>query len=189
MNNTIKGIFIFSIGAVIGSLASWKFFEAKYSKIAEEEIASIKEVYTYKKPDQEEIKEDDKKPDVKDISEYKNIVKREGYSNHSKGETKEEDNTKMITHPYIIDPDEFGRDYDTVSLTYYADGVLEDDFDGVIDDPEELVGDDYMNHFGEYEEDSVFVRNDEKQIDYEICRDNRTYPEVNGDNERWAAGN
>ena len=53
----------------------------------------------------------------------------------------------------------------------------EDDENGVIiDEPEDIVGD-ALNHFGEYEEDSVFVRSDPKRCDYEILRDLRSYAE------------
>lgn len=41
-----------------------------------------------------------------------------------------------------------------------------------------LLGIDSLNHFGEYEDDSVFVRNDARKCDYEILLDQRTYSEV-----------
>ena len=43
------------------------------------------------------------------------------------------------------------------------------------DEIEECVGLDSLTHFGEYEEDSVFVRNDNLKIDYEILRDEDDY--------------
>lgn len=81
-------------------------------------------------------------------------------------------------HPYVISPEEFDEldGYTPVSLTYFADGVLADEHGIVIDDVEEIVGD-ALNHFGEYEEDSVYVRNDAKRCDYEILRDEREYAE------------
>ena len=36
---------------------------------------------------------------------------------------------------------------------------------------------DALDHFGEYEEDAVFARNDAKRCDYEILKDERTYAE------------
>lgn len=82
--------------------------------------------------------------------------------------------------PYVISPDEFGQDesYETISLTYYADGVLADDDDEMVEDVENLVGFDSLNHFGEYEDDSVFVRNDRLKCDYEILLDHRKYTDV-----------
>lgn len=191
MNNVIKGLFIFAAGVAVGVIGTKKFFETKCERITQEAVDSLKEVYTYKKPesDSENESEDDPEPSPKDIAnknkykpdilEYSNILKKEGY-------VKDEEDEEEVTNPYIISPDTFGDEYETVSLTYYSDGVLEDDLNGIVKNPKELVGTEYPEHFGEYEDDTVFVRNDEKQIDYEICRDHRKYSEVN-DNETWAA--
>jgi len=80
----------------------------------------------------------------------------------------------------VISPDSFGEmdDYNRISLTYYADGVLADEDDEVVDDVDATVGSDALNHFGEYEDDSVFVRNDSRKCDYEILLDTRNYADV-----------
>ena len=81
--------------------------------------------------------------------------------------------------PYVISPKEFDEEgYETISLTYYADGVLADEQNFPIEDIEDTVGNDALNSFGEYEDDSVFVRDDDKGIDYEILLDNRKYSEL-----------
>lgn len=59
-----------------------------------------------------------------------------------------------------------------------ADGVLLDDMNEIVDDIEETVGEDSLEHFGEYEDDSVYVRNDAKKCDYEILLDQRNYQEI-----------
>ena len=51
MYNLLKYALVFTGGAGIGVLASWKFFETKYNKIADEEIAAIKEHYKNKEKD------------------------------------------------------------------------------------------------------------------------------------------
>ena len=53
--------------------------------------------------------------------------------------------------------------------------------DDIVDNVDDVVGVDSLTHFGEYEEDSVFVRNDLLQTDYEILRDPRKYSDVVGD--------
>ena len=92
----------------------------------------------------------------------------------------EEEKPVSEAGPYVIPPEQFGDDeeYEQISLTYYADGVLADENDEVIEDVEDAVGIDSLNHFGEYEDDSVFVRNDARKCDYEILLDQRTYSEV-----------
>ena len=69
-------------------------------------------------------------------------------------------------------------EYERISLTYYDDQVLTDENDKIIEDIEETIGIDSLTHFGEYEDDSVFVRNDERQCDYEILLDRRKYSDV-----------
>lgn len=55
--------------------------------------------------------------------------------------------------------------------------MLADECGEEVDDVEEIVGDG-LEHFGEYEEDSVFVRNDAKRCDYEILKDLRNFSDV-----------
>ena len=186
MNNKIVGFLTFAAGVVVGSIATWKFVKSKYERIADEEIESIKEVYSKKET---AIKENNtvqtntevvnEKPSIYEMKEYLETIKENGYH---KEENKEEGDPDMNDSPYVISPDEFGNldDHTCVSLSYYADGVLADDWDTEIIDPDEEVGPDIASHFGEYEEDTVFVRNEKLKTDYEICRDLRTFAEVIG---------
>ena len=81
--------------------------------------------------------------------------------------------------PYVIAPDEVGETgYRTVSLNYYDDGVLTYENDDVIENVDELVGKDSLSHFGEYEDDTVYVRNDKQRIDYEILADTQKYSDI-----------
>ena len=83
---------------------------------------------------------------------------------------------------YVIAPDQVGDydEYELVSLTYYADGVLTDSENNPIleEDIEDYVVPDFADHFGEYEDDSVFVRNEVMEIEYEILRDLRNYSDI-----------
>ena len=84
-----------------------------------------------------------------------------------------------MDRPYVISPEEFGEgDYETISLTFYADKVLTDETGDIVEDVDNLVGLDSLTHFGEYEDDSVFVRNDATNTDYEILLDTRNYMDV-----------
>ena len=79
----------------------------------------------------------------------------------------------------VIPPDEYGYngdndeyiDYDLLSFTYYANGVLADDGDFPIENVEAVIGPDALDSFGEWEDDRVFVRNDDRKCYYEILRD------------------
>lgn len=117
-----------------------------------------------------------------DIVEYAKILSETGYTNYAdRQDKKEKKGVEPVEYerPYVISPDEFGEKdgYENVTLTYYADGVLTDYFDNVISNVDEVVGFDSLDHFGEYDEDAVFVRNEKMETDYEILRDLRDFNE------------
>ena len=170
MNKGINNFIIFTAGVVIGTLAASRYFKEKYEKISKEEIESVKEVYKKKEeqfktvPKEVEVNKDTK------VNEYKNIV-----SKYDKGESEMRDEIG----PDVILPEEFDEEgYETISLTYYADGVLADEQNFPIEDIEDTVGNEALNSFGKYEDDSVYVRDDDKGIDYEILLDIRKYSEL-----------
>lgn len=205
MNDTLSKVLIFAAGAAIGSAVTWKLVKTKYEQIAQEEIDSVKEVFSKRT---EEIKNDIDKPHVRemsvipekpDLKEFAaSLIAKEGYDTLSDEEDEdaeyyddEEDDIEVDAYieeyegddeddssaPYVISPEEFDEltGYNTETLTYYADGVLTDCHDDIIEDVENTVGLDSLNHFGEYEDDSVHVRNDARQCDYEILKDYREY--------------
>lgn len=185
MNSKFTGFLMFAAGAIVGSVVTWKCIKTKYEQIADAEIESIREVYSKKEAASNENKVTrqnvtDEKPSLNEMKEYLERIKENGYH---KEENKEEGDPDMNDSPYVISPEEFGNmdDHTCVSLSYYADGVLADDWDTVVLDPIEEVGPDVESHFGEYEEDTVFIRNEKLKVDYEICRDLRTFAEVIGD--------
>lgn len=185
MNNKLTGFLMFAAGAIVGSVVTWKCIKTKYEQIADAEIESIREVYSKKEAASNENKVTrqnvtDEKPSLHEMKEYLERIKEYGYH---KEENKEEGDPDMNDSPYVISPEEFGNmdEHTCVSLSYYADGVLADDWDTVVLDPIEEVGPDVESHFGEYEEDTVFIRNEKRKVDYEICRDLRTFAEVIGD--------
>ncbi len=183
---------MFAVGAATGSVSTWLFVKKKYEKIAQQEIDSVKETFA-KKETKSQVKGtikygeeaiagfDDglrqaaeQAKDKPDLVQYAAMVRKYG---GIVGEEKEA--VMKDKYPYVIPPEEFGdfEDYERISLTYYADGVLADDNNEVVDDVEDIVGD-ALDHFGEYEDDSVFVRCDERKCDYEILLDQRTFSEV-----------
>lgn len=93
-----------------------------------------------------------------------------------------ESDPEMPDKPYVIPPEDFGDidGYETISLTYYSDKALADDRDQLVEDIELTVGFASLGSFGQYEDDSVFVRNHALKCDYEILLDHRKYSEVIG---------
>lgn len=188
MSNKLIFSLAFIAGVAVGSATTWYLLKDRYAEIAQEEIDSVKEVFarreqerkdeSVKKTVAEGIKNVDKnKPELK---EYAEKLKKTGYVRYSDRAQKEDVEPEELDKPYVIPPEQFGdnEDYEQISLTYYADSVLTDENDEIIEDVEETVGFESLDHFGEYEDDSVFVRNDARKCDYEILLDQRTYSEV-----------
>ena len=184
--NKAGSLFIFAAGAAVGSYVTWKLLKDKYERIAQDEIDSVKEVFAKKENSDDSeptLAEESEHSDKPSIIEYAAKLQENGYTNYSDSENKEtahkEDN-ETVQEPYVISPDEFGEveEYETISLTYYADQVLTDDNDDVVEDVNNVVGTESLTHFGEYEDDSVFVRNDGLRCDYEILLDQRKFSDV-----------
>lgn len=180
MNSTLSNLLIFAAGLGIGSAVTYKIVKDKYEKLIQEEIESVKA--TFAKKDEwepvEPVREEEPKEDIPmsprqmDLKVYEELLAETKYKNYA---GKEEDNT--VDRPYVIEPGEFGEmdGYETISLTYYADEVVTDDFGEIVDDVDDLIGLESLSHFGEYEDDSVFVRNDSKRCDYEILMVEQNY--------------
>lgn len=196
--NNIKTVAVFVLGMACGGGAVYFYLKDIYAKQSEEDIASAKEAFHAR---EEKLKEqivelqEQLKPDVAvdvpptvlanvqtpekaDISD----VARAKYQQYTppvpRGTPVEEPKADGIEAPYVISPEEFGEvGYTQVSLTLYADGILADEGMNIIDEPEDIVGD-ALDHFGEYEDDSVYCRSDPKKCDYEILKDLRRFADV-----------
>ena len=220
MNKTLCNILLVATGAAIGSLMTWKVIKTKYSRIAQEEIDSVKEEYKrvmdlqrkevelYRKTSsvsqngskgETDDDERDYTPSEQEQSEYRKLISKyhrtddaadkeyyiegvdepEEVDYGKEGDEGSEDLVQFVNGPYVISPEEFGDEpsFSSQPLDYFADGVLADGW-GVELDLDETIGKDAVNHFGEYVDDIVYVRNERTEIDYEVTRDPRTYAEA-----------
>lgn len=185
MNNKTIFFVSFVLGASVGSIGTWNYVKKKYERIAQEEIDSVKEVFSRRESERKgniaiktaaENLKDSGKPN---ITEYAAILQKAGYTDYAGVKTEEEKERKM-EDPYVIPPEEFGEDeeYERISLTYYADNILADENDEMVEDVEDSVSFESLSHFGEYEDDSVYVKNDARKCYYEILLDERNYSDV-----------
>ena len=198
MKSKFINVLVFAVGAAVGSAVTWKIVKDRYERIVQEEIESVKKVFAETLVDihaqeDENVEEDEEETDVSfrqvswddiedddefdegDMDEYEQLVK---YYNREKGGP--ENMATDVKKPYVISPYDFGEldDYRTFELTYYADGILEDEDYTIVPDPDDLLGPKALTTFGEYEEDAVFVRNEQLQADFQILKDYRTYAEA-----------
>ena len=173
----IKGLLIFAAGAVAGTVAGIGISKRHFEATAAQEINEVRDYYRKVNKeladqlvDKTEEPEKTEEPVEKSIEEYNNIIK---HGNYMTTEEIDEEDDYGDDEPYIIDPSEFGNNgnYATQTCTYFADGVLVDDVDEVIEDPEKLVGNLHVDIFRDFDATSVYVRNDWMKMDFEILKD------------------
>ena len=189
----LSKVLIFVVGCGIGSVVTWKQIDKKYAQIAQEEIDSVKEALGYRNERMEEVEsepEDEDNEDNEDDQfdrdtesareELAHICKEQGYDYN--GISKKEGEEEMTENkPYVITPSEFDENgYKTKTLFCYNDDVVTDERGKVLSEKsiEKLIGKESLTTFGQYESDSVFVRNDDLKTDYEILADARNYHEM-----------
>ena len=179
----LSKVFMFAVGAAVGSAVTYKMVKTKFEQIANEEIEEIREYYRekIKETEQEKVEEEPAKKETKSSADEERIdavtylkdkIDALGYNAAFGGD---EMDAKEGLQPHVIPPEDFGdQGYDTLSLTLYADGVLVDDQENIIEDADAILGEGSLERFGEFEDDSLHVRDDKAKVDYEILSDDRT---------------
>ena len=186
MTSVLNKIIIFITGAALGSVVTWKVLQKRYNERINEEMTEFKKAQRDESMEKLEQMHADLMEEKEEVEAHeatlkvdengpaltKPIENWETTSKHYRGILEDEGYSydDDCQAPYVIPPEEFGNDdeYDLISLNYYEDGVLADDWDDVIEDVDRVVGKDSLTHFGEYEDDSVYVRNDRLKCEYEI---------------------
>lgn len=183
--NKLKTLIIFSAGIGIGAFVTWRFLRPGYE---EEENDTLTSEHTDEKTsinndtDDVVLEAASHAKEKPDIATYAKKLQEAGYVDYTSMGKKDNvtSESDSIDNPYAIPPEEYGdlEGYRQIELTYYSDGTLADDNDEIVDDVADIIGNDALNHFGEFEDDSVFIRNDRLKCDYQILLDNRAYSDV-----------
>ncbi len=191
MNQKLINTLMFTTGAAIGSLVTWRLLKSRYERYVQEEIDKFvtdwKSRVQYPNTrdeenddnwndfEHDEIDEDDS--NETEIYDYHQLARKYG------GEGVGEIDFPQVNGPVVITPDEFGDGnygHSLIALSYYSDGVLANDWLEVFD-IEKTIGEEALEHFGDYTDDVVHVRNEQKLADYEVTKDPRTFAEVSAD--------
>jgi len=172
MKQFLIGAAMYIIGVAVGGLIV-------YSRMKKKQEEPVGEVITYDEIMRRKEEEGEAVPPI-DIQ----AVENSSYAEYSRRTAAKTDT--QTADIFVIEPDEFNLEYDSAySFLYFADGVITDDEDGgVVDENgrKRLFGDiDIPSHFGEYDDDSVYIRNNFLRADMEILRSEKLYFE--GDEE------
>lgn len=195
-----KNAMYFAAGATVGALAAWFIAKKKYEKLAREEIQSVTDAFSERldkyarnsmqdpdiRPTPEELERDATKPGDRHVIEYASVLAKQSYTDYTKFSRNEESIVEAVeddtcestaSGPVIIPPDEYGEnhEYEQLSWIYFADHVLTDDDYTLITDRNKWIGQDALEHFGDYEEDAIHVRNDKLKCYIEVVMDSRLY--------------
>ena len=188
----LKTILGFAGGLVTGLFVGYAITKRIYSDRNREDLEACENMWKERCGELDDIYEDDDEEQEEvpsnstfavkpDIMQYSKMVKEAGYTDYSSyGGTEETAAGEKPEVPYVITPEqfnEFDEEYGTITLDYYSDGVLAEGTD-IIDDVENLVGPDAIRNIGLFEPDAIHIRDDERQVDYEILARQLTYREA-----------
>ena len=190
MNQKLINVVMFTTGAAIGSLVTWQLLKSHYERYVQDEIDKFVEDWksrvqhpnvrddddNWNDLERDEIDDEDDSNET-EIYDYHQLARKYG------GEGAEEIDFPQVNGPVVITPDEFGDGnygHSLIALTYYSDGVLANDWLETFD-IEETIGEESLEHFGDYADDVVHVRNEQNLADYEVVKDPRTFAEVAAD--------
>lgn len=183
MKKIIPYIVSFVAGLVVGGVA----MSVVKQKDCEEQIESVKEAFSSIKEKRDDPeKKEDHIPTPKSGFEYRNDkVDIDAYKSISTNYNKVEPMNEIEWGTRVIAPTEVGMcpDYDIETLQYYSDNILADDNGCVIESPEDIIGDKALDSFGEYEEDCVYVVNDDNSMYYEIYKNLERYADIRPDSD------
>lgn len=193
---TIYSILLSASCLVGGFGIGYIFSKKKFEKKADDEIAMmrnkfndrLKEIITPEPEAKNKTNKSEKTKtvDIKKEAEAKSHSTYINYTAPYKTTAPSDESSKMPKNNIrVITPEEFmNSSYDSVTLLYYEDGTYVDDDGNIIRNPKDIFGPkiNVPKSFGQYEDDSVYVRDDDKKVDYEVLLQKESYWD-NSDND------
>lgn len=184
----LSHVIAFVAGAAVGYFAANYLLKDKYEKRFQQEVSSTIEAFKSNKKDDEVTHKDEKLKAVSDevvvadIKEYAKNIGKHDYSEVKDDKPSEESKDDGIDHtkPYVITEDEVDAymNYSITQWNYYADGVLTDENNEVVEDVSTTIGKEAFEHLKKTSESAIYVRNDLLELDYEILKNEMTYAEL-----------
>ncbi|MBO7453461.1 MAG: hypothetical protein J6U54_24270 [Clostridiales bacterium] len=180
----LKGVLIFSAGLCVGAIGGALITKHVMRERTEAEIESVKDAFKQLAEEERLTLTSAKEAEEKNaqINSLIDNYRGEKEMNETTTKTGIDISGKAhlepkINEPYCIDPDEFGEKFEDMDyLTYYSDGTLAyDDTLEIVEHPDELIGKENLYHFGEFEEDMLYVRNPKERVDYCITHADVAY--------------
>ena len=185
--NAFKFVGTFILGAAVGAAACYFLVRDTERAKADEEIAAIKEYYDDK------VKENEKKiaevkkngEELKKTADYiKDQINYNTFSNDVKEDIVINDHPREVLDIYEITLEQYANSeltYEKADLKYYIDdGTLCDENNEPID-IDHTVGYDILSAFDDSYVDTIYVRNDKTETDYQIEKSEGGYLSLIGE--------
>lgn len=182
----------FVIGTIIGlgggAVGSYYYLKKKFAKKSDEEIESVKKCLKeyYEHPAVDEAEEASATINADSLTPPENRKTEEAYVDYGKQYRSPEVDRKLEAAKtvdedsvngdiYVISPDEFeASTLEANTLYVYNDNVVTDSDGRMVEDPRAVIGA-AIAHIGEYLDDTVYVRNDKLNCDFEVIAINSSY--------------
>lgn len=188
-------------GAVCGYLVAGKtlskFYEKKYRKIADEEVASTKEALSkwYEKNwEEKKSQSEDSRNKSSDILNKYSTASDEAVEEEDISDTQRDlDMAMEEAHPEvtsifdIVSDDEVAENregYEVEDLVYYGGTNLRTESTDELVDIDETIGRDSLNYIGEYKASMLFVRNNQLRTYYEVFVDDSDYLRIKNEGKK-----
>lgn len=175
----MKQLLYFSAGLAIGGLVGWLATKKHYEKKADREIDEMRQAYGVTEISEKEYKE--KLEETREMYDPDELVTEETAEDDEYIQYDDFPLEERCQKPYVIGPDLYSEDFHGFSknvLVYWAgNDMLMDDNQEQVTDVEGIIGRESLEHFGEFESGTVFVRNERMGSDFEVLLEEGAYGE------------
>lgn len=183
---TLKGILIFTGGAVVGAIGSWYYCKRTYERILEERETELEKLIRAEYGDVDAFVETDEDEETSVpadetgrrgsfATDYTSFYKEDPAESEHPSEDGEKSGGKKRA-PRIIKADDFGEDgFAQIYLDFYTEDkalVITDETEAKeVDEVRDWIGDALEKYgFESNDEDKIYVRNFNRKEDYEILK-------------------
>lgn len=170
-----KNIIFLIFGLVIGTATGYVVAKNKYEKEFQDALNELwDERHENRRSTEEELDE------VEEFSEEE----RQSYVDIVHEEYVENTSENLKQGPYLIGIDDYYNEFGDVKyekkmLIYYEDdGVLIDENEDTIDNLDQVIGRESLEHIGDYEDDRIYIRNEWYGTDFEVVVEHSAYADI-----------
>lgn len=181
----LKTFIIFFAGVGVGAVGMRFYLKERYDAELDAAVERINSEYKrdremlFKEAGADIETPEEKKERAEGLRVFRSEVAKQAYDSYFNGgsDLKEDDAmapSEKVDEPYLISANDFatGRGLDKVTLTYYINAnLLCEDGEVLENNYDELLGNEWKEHFHDDEDGVVYVRNEKMGAEYEVLLD------------------